>query len=182
MACSADAGFDSPTIPRIEADFLPGRLRVSAGALADYRTLARFHYLAAAPATCCRVWAARFAPFGGGAGRLVGVVVLSWPSALHAVRHRVFGLTPMRYGQRLRWVNANLRTISRVVVHPQFRSLGLAGALIRTALAGCPTRYVETSARMAQAHPMFARAGMIRATDDDPSRPAYFHFDRQLSR
>jgi GNAT superfamily N-acetyltransferase len=164
-------------------DFLPGRLRIVTGRAADYRTLARFHYLGEAPATWAGVWTARYLPPCGtaqpAAGRVVGVVVLSWPSALHAVRHRVFGLTALGFGQRLRWVNAHLRTISRVVVHPQFRSLGLASDLIRTAIAGCPTRYVETSARMAEAHPMFARCGMTRAViDDDTTRPAYFHFDR----
>jgi GNAT superfamily N-acetyltransferase len=146
---------------------------------ADYRTLARFHYLANRPATWAGVWTARYRPPGGGAvARAVGVVVLSWPSAVHAARNRVFNLSDMVYGHRLRWANAHLRTISRVIVHPQFRSLGLASELIRTAIALCPTRYVEASARMAAAHPMFERAGMTRAPAFDTHRPAYFHFDR----
>ena len=47
-----------------------------------------------------------------------------------------------------RFVNANVRTISRVVVHPQFRSVGLAVALVRCLIGQCETRYVEALAVM----------------------------------
>jgi GNAT superfamily N-acetyltransferase len=153
--------------------FLPGRLAFDRGTAADYRHLERFHYVPARPATFAGVAVCRFVPDAGPA-RVVGVAVLSWPSALNRTRHRVFGLRPMRFGNRLRWVNANVRTVSRVIVHPQFRSLGLSTQLIEQAVAMCPTPFVEASARMGRAHPLFERAGFTRVEPETPAEPLYF--------
>ena len=153
--------------------FLPGRLAVSPGIAADYAALARFHYVARRPATFAGVIVARYTP-DGGRSQTVGVAVLSWPSALNRTRHRVFGLKSMPFGQRLRWVNANVRTVSRVIVHPQFRSLGLSTRLIDAAAALCPTPYVEASARMGRAHPLFDRAGFTRVEPATRDEPLYF--------
>ncbi|MDB5328424.1 MAG: glutamine transporter ATP-binding protein [Phycisphaerales bacterium] len=150
-----------PIIASFCANFLPGLIEVTPGTRQDYQTLARFHYLPKRPATWAAIVAARWQP-DVGPPRTIGVAILSHPSALHRTRHRVFGLRPMRFGQRLHWVNANLRTVSRVIIHPQFRGIGLSTPLIEAAIAACPTRYVEASARMGRAHPLFERAGFTR--------------------
>lgn len=64
-------------------------------------------------------------------------------------------------------LNREMRTIARVIVHPVFRSTGLAVALVRHALERAETRYVEALAAMGRVNPFFERAGM-RAFD----RPA----------
>ena len=126
-------------VPKPRPFCLPGRLDIQPGRSADYRTLERFHYVATPPATFAAVAVAHYLPHDGSPPRVVGVAVLSWPSALHRTRHRVFGLKAMPFGERLRWVNANVRTVSRVIVHPQFRSLGLSTRLIGAAAAMCAT-------------------------------------------
>lgn len=110
--------------------------------------------------------------------RLVAVGVLSWPTAVNRGRDRVFGLTGKTFGEKIHFANANLRTISRVIVHPQFRSLGLATALVRCLCDHCPTRYVEASAQMGRAVPMFERAGMKRLDPEDRDRPLYYVLDK----
>jgi hypothetical protein len=155
-------------------DFLPGDLVVTAGTIHDYRTLERFHYVPGRPATCAAVWTARYTDRPGTIPRVVGVVVLSYPSAFGAARHRAFNLRAMPLRERLRWANANLRTISRVVVHPQFRSIGLSGVLIAHACANAPTRYLEACARMGHVHPMFERAGMHRIDPAEVDAPVYY--------
>jgi len=188
------------TIHHVLSDLLPGTIAISPGAPRDYRALERFHYLPLRPATWAGVWTARYLPHadpfrvgsseqsgpaGVGVdrarGRIIAVAVLSFPSAVQRVRHRVFQLDSLSFGQKLRWANANLRTISRVIVHPQFRSIGLAHVLIDRVLSDCPTRYVEASARMGRAHPMFERAGMHRVDPEDPIAPVYYWFDRQTT-
>jgi ABC-type ATPase with predicted acetyltransferase domain len=79
----------------------------------------------------------------------------------------------------LRFANAHVRTISRVVVHPQFRSLGLACELVRQLIERAPTRYVESSARMARFTRFLESAGMTCIAPGDASRPAYFLIDKQ---
>jgi GNAT superfamily N-acetyltransferase len=72
-----------------------------------------------------------------------------------------------------------------VIIHPQFRSLGLASALVRHVCEQCTTRYVEAYAVMGRVHPFFEKGGMIRHDrDDDDARsssstgPVYYLFDR----
>ena len=126
------------------------------------------------------------------APRVVAVGVLSFPTFRSRPRERELGLSAMSHRDRLAFANANVRTISRVVVHPQFRSLGLASELVRALIAACPTRYVEASAVMARVHPFFEAAGMRRVEDegrkhedeDDEKResndaaPVYFLVDK----
>lgn len=159
------------------SNFLPGVIHTDHGSGRDYRTLERFHYVPVRPATFAGVWVARYAETRD-APRVIAIAVLSYPSAVQRTRHRVFGLESMTYRQRLLWANAHLRTISRVIVHPQFRSIGLAQRLIQTALHECPTRYVEASARMGRAHPLFQSAGMLRVDPESPDNPVYYWFDR----
>ncbi len=168
----------SKIIHNFRPDFLPVEILISGGCSRDYRTLARFHYLPKKPATWCRVVVARYQDETDIAGRLIGVGVLSFPSALNRSRHQVFGIQSKQFGQRLQWVNQNIRTISRVIVHPQFRAIGLASVLIRSLIDICPTQYIESCARMGRAHPMFERAGMHRFDPATDLEPLYYWMDR----
>jgi hypothetical protein len=66
--------------------------------------------------------------------------------------------------RRALWLRDNLRTISRIIVHPRFRGIGLASQLARCLCDDCPTPYIEAIAAMAALHPLFERAGMTRVT------------------
>jgi ABC-type ATPase with predicted acetyltransferase domain len=98
--------------------------------------------------------------------------------AVSSGRDIAFGLSGKSYGEKIRFANANLRTISRIIVHPQFRSLGLATKLIRCLCNECPTRYVEASAQMGRAHPLFSCAGMTRVEPVNEDKPVYYFLDR----
>jgi ribosomal protein S18 acetylase RimI-like enzyme len=120
------------------------------------------------------------------AWRVVAVAVLSYPTIRSSPRERTLGLRDAAPRDRAAYVNAHVRTISRVVVHPQFRGLGLASELVRKLIAVCPTRYVEAAAVMAHVHPFFAAAGMRQSNVEDVAsqsnhnlRPAYFIVDKQ---
>lgn len=98
-----------------------------------------------------------------GAGRVVGVLVESLPALSCRLRDvalcgRYAGWSDR--GAAARLLNAEVRCISRVVVHPQWRGLGLAGAMVRRALATTTTRYTEALAAMGRVHPFFRLAGM----------------------
>ena len=160
-------------------DFLPGCLVLARGGARDYHALAAFHYAAGPPATWAGVWVVRYCDPNALARppRTVAVGVLSYPVPSCRPRERWFGLAGSR-DQNLRFANASLRTISRVVVHPQFRALGLSTLLVRCLCHHCDTRYVEAIAQMGHVHPLFARAGMTRTNLDHLEEPAYFVLDR----
>lgn len=111
---------------------------------------------------------------------IAAVAVLSHPVPVSRGRDRAFGLSGWTYGRRLRFANDNIRTISRVIVHPSFRSLGLSTMLIRRLIETCPTPFIEALARMGRAHPLFDCAGMTRVEPLCEDEPVYFYAPRQL--
>jgi GNAT superfamily N-acetyltransferase len=162
--------------------FLPGTITLEPGTSRDYVALERFHYRPSRPSTWAAVWVARYRAPGVGPdepGRLIAVGVLSWPTFVSTGRNRHFRLDGKSLLDKINWANENVRTISRVVVHPQFRSIGLATALVRCLCDHCPTRYVESASMMGRAHPLFERAGMTKVEPGDESKPVYYVLDRQ---
>jgi GNAT superfamily N-acetyltransferase len=159
-------------------------LRLVDGSMSDFRALERFHYCAGRPATICRIAALRFVSShstestGDPAGRTVGVAILSWPVPVARGRDRAFGLVGAGYARRIRFANEHVRTVSRVIVHPTFRAIGLTRILLSRLIQTCPTRYVEALARMGRAHPLFDRAGFVRFQPKSDDEPVYFLFDR----
>jgi ABC-type ATPase with predicted acetyltransferase domain len=166
--------------------FLPGRLTIEPGQPRHYRLLERFHYVARRPATWAAVQVAKYADPAwqpadpGDRERIVAVGVLSYPVPTVKTRDRHFNMIGASYGQRLRFANQHIRTISRIIIHPQFRAIGLATQLVRQLCSQCPTRYVEAMAVMGSVHPLFERAGMTRITPANapPGKPIYYLFDR----
>ena len=165
--------------------FLPGKLTLVRGCARDYAALEQFHYIAKRPATWAAVWVVRYQSardvnFSSNhdLSRPVAVAVLSYPVPSCRARERALGIGSLSRKEKLVIVNQQVRTISRVVVHPQFRSLGLSSMLVRCLCDHCDTRYIEAIAMMARAHPFFERAGMRRIEPENRNDPVYFILDR----
>jgi GNAT superfamily N-acetyltransferase len=140
------------------------------GAMSDYHALSSFHYRAARPATVTRVlalrhrWPSAADRFAGRADRwrTIAVLVESMPTLHGRMREQALG---QRYGAwpagpRAALLKAELRCISRVIVHPQWRGLGLAVRLVREALQSAETPLTEAYAAMGKVNPFFEKAGM----------------------
>jgi GNAT superfamily N-acetyltransferase len=158
-------------------------IEIAAGTLADYHALARFHYRGARPGAVTSVLCMRRSSPSvvgrfcarAGESELIGVLVRSLPALACgmrdvATRGRYRGLSQHETAIML---NREVRTISRVVIDPRFRGLGLAVDLVRFALENPedrnpPLRFTEALAAMGKVSPFFERAGMIR--HDRPMR------------
>ena len=151
---------------------LPGRFAFRLGAAHDYRRLASLHYNRRGPATFALVGALDYVD--GPSRRTIGVGVLSYPTLRCFAREEALKLQGVAPELRTRFLNRHLRTISRVIVHPQFRGIGLSGFLVRQLCLQCPTRYVEAIAKLATFHPLFDRGGMKCLDNGDAARPAYY--------
>jgi len=95
---------------------------------------------------------------------LVGVIVYSRSPLSLAARDRATG-GRYRTGGMGRvatagLINRELRIISRVVLAPNWRGLGLGSRLVAETMSAVGTPYVETLAAMGEMHPLFVRAGM----------------------
>lgn len=133
-------------------------IRVTSGRFSDYAPLARYHYVSGRPATCVGVLRA----VDDRHGLLAGVLVVSVPTLNTRWRKRMWG-ERFCSGDKRRdaaAINASLRTISRVVVDPRYRGLGLATRLVRAYLARPLTEATEAVAAMGWVCPFFERAGM----------------------
>jgi GNAT superfamily N-acetyltransferase len=145
-------------------------IRIERGTAADWRRLAPLHYRSHHAGAVTDVFRMVYgdprAP--AGAGRrgevLVGVIVYSRSPLSLAARNRATG-GRYRLGAACRvsvgrLVNRELRIISRVVIAPNWRGLGLARRLVAETLQEVGTPYVEALAAMGRVHPFFERAGM----------------------
>ncbi len=155
----------------------PGRIVFRLGTASDYRRLARFHYTRSAPASFALTAAIDYLP-NPLTRQLIAVGVLSNPPLNCHIRMQALHLGLVPDSWRWAYLNRHLRTISRVIVHPQFRGIGLASAMVRFLLSQSPTRYTEAISRLAGHHPLFARAGMRCLCGGTPSVPAYYLSDR----
>ncbi|NJL32374.1 MAG: hypothetical protein HC898_12590 [Phycisphaerales bacterium] len=161
--------FASLPMPGLET-----QLTLERGGWKDYQTLEAHHYKAQRPATATRILVLRHAQpsvidrFRGNLAHsqtktTVAVLVESLPSLSCRMRDVALG---KRYGsmidawQRAQVLNEEVRCISRVIVHPQWRGLGLAHRLVREALQTATTLYTEALAAMGRVNPFFTKAGM----------------------
>ncbi len=148
---------------RVEAGRARGpgpRVRVEDGSIEDYDALGGCHYRGGRPATWTRVLRAwRGTPRGP---LLAGVLVVSRPTLNAAWRDLPW---PGRYTRgplrpRALRINRELRCISRVVVEPRSRGMGVARRLVGAYLRSPQTPATEALAAMGAFCPFFERAGM----------------------
>jgi len=141
-------------------------LQIVPGCLDDYKRLSCYHYRGghSGPAS------AFFMLSRAGYKTPVGVIVYSTASVVLELRniatnHIFAGLDR---GTQLSLINANIRRISRVIIEPRFRGLGLASRLVRETMPLVNVPVVEALAVMGWINPFFEKAGM-RAYKAKPS-------------
>jgi hypothetical protein len=146
-------------------------LEIVPGTRADYQSLSQYHYRQ------CNLgpYAAIFALKGNfrTAEKLetAGVIVYAMPTAGGSMRSEALPfLAGLDRSTRMSILNKNIRTISRVIIEPRFRSLGLASRLVRETMPLMTVPFVEALAVMGQVNPFFEKAGMTRY--DAPPSPA----------
>lgn len=99
----------------------------------------------------------------------VGVIVYRMPAANLAARNAVTGgyFAGLDRAAGLALLNAHARCISRVIIDPRYRGLGLAARLVRETMPQTGAAMVEALSVMGIVSPFFERAGM-RAFDPAP--------------
>lgn len=95
-------------------------------------------------------------------GPLAGVIVYAMPPLGLELRNVALGgcLLKMDLKNRFSFINKNIRIISRVIIEPRFRSIGLAEKLVRETIDKVDVPIVEALAVMGRVCKFFERAGM----------------------
>jgi hypothetical protein len=139
-------------------------LEVVPGTRADYESLSRYHYREPNMGPYAAIFAMKSKFRTATKLETVGVIVYSMPTAGVQMRNIATGgiFAGLDKGTRLKLINKNIRTISRAIIEPRFRSLGLAVRLVRETMPIMDVPFVEALAVMGRANPFFEKAGMTR--------------------
>lgn len=143
-------------------------ITIETGTRSDYDALAHYHYRAGPPATAEAILRAAKAT---GRGETVGVLIVSRPTLNARWREALWpgAFSDPALGARAQRLNQQLRTISRVIVDPRSRGLGIATRLVRAYLQAPLTQQTEAVAAMSTFCGFFQAAGM-RGVELAPSR------------
>jgi len=129
-------------------------MRIVEGARQDYEKLACFHYRSSQLPPPYKIFALNHQ------NQKVGVIVYSYPPPMCFGRRQALGrVAPLPE------LNKDLVWISRVVLHPKYRTIGLGTLLVKETLPLIDRRYVETIAVMAKYNPFFEKAGMTKIAE-----------------
>jgi GNAT superfamily N-acetyltransferase len=157
---------------------------------AAYDELAHFHYRASCPAVYAAIyamyhtWHGRLGHVKSGSGVSlvnssffnqqqvtsnqqpelpIGVIVYTMPAMEIAARNLALAqmFTSCRNrSDRMKIINKNIRCISRVIIDPRYRGLGLASRLVRETMPLLNVPLIEALAVMGRINPFFEKAGM----------------------
>jgi GNAT superfamily N-acetyltransferase len=139
---------------------LTKEMRIVEGTTEDWRKLAGFHYRSHKIAGPRKIFCLKRGD------ELCGVIVYCYPPPT------CFGRRLVMPKMTMKELNEKLSIISRVVVHPKYRTIGLGVKLIRETLAKAGTPYVEMPAVMAKYNPFGEKAGMRKIAEQPPPKEA----------
>jgi ABC-type lipoprotein export system ATPase subunit len=136
---------------------LTQQMTITQGTRAEYKTLCEFHYRAHRTPPTRKIFTLKRKE------EICGVVVYCYPS-------------PMCFGRRQVWrgdlkqLQREVSVVSRVIVHPKYRSIGLGEKLVHDTLPLAGTPCVEAVAVMAKYNPFFEKAEMQKIAQSKPSK------------
>lgn len=139
---------------------LTKEMSIEEGGFEDWKKLAGFHYRSH------RIVAPRKIFQLKRKDELCGVIVYCYPPAACFGRRRILPKMSMKE------LNEKLSIISRVVVHPKYRTIGLGVKLVRETLPLAGTPYTEMVAVMAKCNPFAEKAGMQKIAEQPPPKEA----------
>jgi len=150
------------------------KLQVVPGNLDNYRELAHYHYRDNHIGPFAAIFTLKPDPLLAirSGAKTVGVIVYTMPTPALELRNIATANLFAGFDRptQLALINQNIRCISRVIIEPRFRSLGLASRLVRETMPQMGVPIVEAMAVMGLVNPFFERAGMKAFTANMPAR------------
>jgi len=140
------------------------KLQVVPGCMDDYKSLFAYHYRSERLGPLAGIFALKSVSFVPGLPKELplGVIVYCLPTPGLAMRNVATaglfeGLDRLT---QLALFNKNIRTITRVIIDPRLRGLGLAAKLVRETMPQMNVPIIEALAVMGLVNPFFEKAGL----------------------
>lgn len=140
-------------------------LKIVPGTIADYKPLSCFHYRHCRTGPIAAIYKIIDThPMRSEIDPIVGVIVYSMPACSSQLRNAATGGLFNKLGSTatMQLINKNVRTISRVVIEPRYRNLGLGYKLVGKTMPLLQMPYIEALAVMGKVNPFFEKAGMMK--------------------
>jgi hypothetical protein len=149
------------------------RLKIIPGCYDDYKQLAHYHYRGGrGPFTA--IFTLKPEPSFAGAlyGKPVGVIVYSTTTPELELRNIATNNFYLGFDNstRLALINRDIRRISRVIIDPRFRGLGLASRLVAETMPMMDVPIIEAVGVMCLVNPFLEKAGMKAYTAEVPAK------------
>jgi ABC-type lipoprotein export system ATPase subunit len=157
-----------PNRPRKQCS-LTREMRITRGSNEDWRKLCAFHYRNHRAGAIRKILTLRRNE------EICGVIVYSYPPPACFGRRLALPKTPLKE------LNKKLSMISRVVIHPKYRTIGLGSKIVKDTLPLVGTEYVEMTAVMAKYNPFAERAGMQKIAESKPNLNIQIAMDQLAS-
>ena len=148
------------------------KVQIVPGCLDDYKELAHYHYRDNRLGPYAAIFALKptrvlHSSIGT---KTIGIIVYTTPSPSSELRNIATGnlFAGFDRATQLALVNKNIRCISRVIIEPRFRSLGLASRLVRETMPKMNVAIIEAITVMGLVNPFFERASMTAYTAKMP--------------
>ncbi len=135
---------------------LTRQITTQQGTLKDYKELSQFHYRQTNCPPPRKIFTLKRK------NETIGTIVYSYPPPI------CFGRSKTWKGN-IQQLQQEISTISRIVIHPKYRNIGLGTKLVNETLTQTGTPCIETVAVMARYNPFFEKAGMQRIAESTPS-------------
>jgi ABC-type transport system involved in cytochrome c biogenesis ATPase subunit/GNAT superfamily N-acetyltransferase len=135
---------------------LTRQMHIEPGTTADYKSLSQFHYRTSRLPPPRKTFTLKRKD------ELCAVIVYGYPSPV------MFGRSKVWKGN-IKQLQQEISLISRVIVHPKYRSIGLGIKIVKETLPQAGTPCVEAVAVMAKYNPFFEKAGMTRVAESKPN-------------
>jgi len=159
-------------VKKMETCTIASHLEIVEGNRGDYEGLSRYHYRGESLGPYVRIFAMRGRFATASRAGTAGVIVYTMPTVALELRNVALGgmLEGLDRQARIAIVNRNIRRISRVIIEPRFRGLGLAVRIVKETMPKMDVPMVESLAVMGQVNPFFEKAGMVRYDGGMPER------------
>jgi hypothetical protein len=147
------------------------KMEIVPGCFEDYKQLAHYHYRRSRPGPYEKIFVLRNDYLRSTRKKVLGVIVYSLPTPRLEIRSHVMDNFFCGFDKdtQLELINKNIRCMSRVIIEPRFRGLGLAQRLVRQTMPKMNVPIIEAVAVMGRINPFFEKAGM-RPYTSNPSK------------
>jgi hypothetical protein len=152
------------------------KIEIVPGCFDDYKQLAHYHYRLSRPGPFEKIFVLKNDSLRATRNKILGVIVYSIPSPRLEIRSQVMDNFFIGFDKetQLGLINKNIRCISRLIVEPRFRGLGLAQRLVRQTMPMMSVPIIEAVAVMGRINPFLEKAGMKPYTSKLSQRLAQF--------